>query len=63
MLAVKLFDPGTISLSTCFQSHERRKESVMLLNSGFSILKRILFRVAQTKICNSEQDKLLIREH
>lgn len=46
MLAVKLFDPGTISLSTCFQSHERRKESVMLLNSGFSILKRILFRVA-----------------
>lgn len=41
MLAVKLFDPGTISLSICFQSHERRNESLMLLNSWCNILKII----------------------
>lgn len=48
MLAVKILNPGTISLNTCFQSHERRKESLILLNFGFSILKIILFRVAYT---------------
>lgn len=37
MLAVKIFDPGTISLSIYFQSHERRNESLMLMNSWCSI--------------------------